>query len=60
MVLTFEAHLETVNEAENMRKTLAEIQTKQTAFETILRKMVASDMDVDINHPEEQGPIASV
>nr|MDQ3853588.1 site-specific integrase [Thermoproteota archaeon] len=59
-VLSFDAYNEKVQDTENMKKTVAEIQTKQTAFETILRKMVASDMDVDINDPEEQGPIASV
>jgi integrase len=39
---------------------LEAMKTKQAAFETILRKMVASDLDVDINDPEEQSRIANV
>lgn len=57
-VLTFDAYNEKVQDTENMKKALAEIQTKQTAFETILKKMVASDLDVDVNDPEEQERIA--
>jgi hypothetical protein len=37
-----------------MKKTLAAMENRQAAFETILRKMVAADLDVDINDPEEQ------
>jgi hypothetical protein len=59
-VLSFDAYNEKVNESEQTKKTLAEIQTKQAAFENIFKKMVASDLDVDINDPEEQNQIAKV
>lgn len=55
-----EKEAEAQREGENTKKILAEIQNRQTAFETILRKMVAADLDVDINDSEEQGRIASV
>ena len=55
-----EKEAEALKEAENTKKTLAEIQTRQSAFESVLKKMVASDLDVDINDPEEQERIAQV
>ena len=55
-----EKEAEAQREGENTKKILAEIQNRQTAFETIFKKMVASDLDVDINDPEEQEQIASV
>jgi integrase/recombinase XerD len=59
MVLSFKAHSESIAEAENIKKTIAAMEIRQTAFETILKKMVASDLDVDINDPEEQERIAN-
>jgi site-specific recombinase XerC len=41
-------------------KEIEELKVKQAAFESVLKKMVANDMDVDINDPEEQDRIASV
>jgi hypothetical protein len=57
MILSFKAHSESVAEAENMKKTVAEMQRRQAAFENILKKMVASDLDVDIHDPQEQKQI---
>jgi hypothetical protein len=41
-------------------KEIEELKARQTVFESVLKKMVASDMCVDINDPEEQERIASV
>jgi integrase len=43
---------------DHVAKELEQIKTRQMVFENILRKMVASDLDIDINDPEEQGKIA--
>ena len=55
-----EKEAEAQRDGENTKKILAEIQNRQIAFETIFKKMVASDLDVDINDPEEQDQIANV
>jgi hypothetical protein len=41
-----------------MKKSIAVLVSRQSALENSLRKMVASDLDVDINDPEEQKGIA--
>ena len=45
-------------ETEYLKKTVSEMAVKQSAIESVLKKLVASDLDVDINDPEEQERIA--
>lgn len=46
-VLTFDAFNETVHNAENTKKELDQIKTKQALFERVLKKIIAEEMDID-------------
>ncbi|HEX6253197.1 MAG TPA: hypothetical protein VFZ55_03155 [Nitrososphaera sp.] len=54
MILSFKAHTESLAETENMKKALAEIQTRQAAFERVFKKFIADEQDWDPRDPEEQ------
>jgi integrase len=53
-VLSFDAYNEKVNESEQTKKALAEIQTRQAAIESILKKFIASEEDWDARNPKEK------
>jgi len=45
MVLSFKVHTESIAEAENMKKAVAEMQTRQTAIEEMFKKFIADEQD---------------
>jgi integrase len=53
-VLTYDAFNETVQDAERTKKELEQIKSRQNAFEGALKKMIATEMDLDVRDPKEQ------
>ena len=56
-VLTFDAYNEKVQDTENMKKTLTDLQTRQTAMEMMFKKFIADEQDWDPREPEERKKI---
>jgi len=53
-VLSFDAYNERIEEADHFRKSLEEMQNRQTAFELVLKKLIASEEDWNPKDPEEK------
>ena len=53
-VLTFDAFNEKVQDSENMKKILTDLQTRQTAMEIMFKKFIADEQDWDPQEPEER------
>ena len=53
-VLSFDAFNETIADAENTKKQLEQIKTRQSLFESVLKKIIASEEDWDPRNSEEK------
>jgi len=56
-VLTFDAYNEKVQDSENMKKTLTEVQSRQAAMEIMFKKFIADEQDWNPQEPEERKKI---
>jgi uncharacterized membrane protein YvbJ len=49
MILSFKAHTESIAEVENMKKIVADMQTRQSAIEWALKKLIADESDLGLS-----------